>query len=263
MKEKSEFIKYLKDTKMESFINYINDDYQKEKNKLTQSRYKNKIEELKLELSIYQNNINNIEELNKNFLSLIEIKITENFMIDFNKIYNDIIDSNLFEIKNREAFYIREFLFQKIYRYVIENVFNENNEIIKEHFINEINKQLNNEITLNNLLDDIIIISNHNQYLNNSLVVIDIIINGIQNNEELFNIIIKFQNCNNIELKNRSKKILIKFINNILNKIDINNLDYYIIFDKIINHIKHIKNENCRYYHFENLLDGKKYNIKE
>ena len=187
-------------------MDYINDDYKEEIEKLKKPKYKNKIEQLKLKLNIKYKNFDKNEELNEKFLSLIEIKITENFKIDFNKIYNDIITSNLFEIKNKEAFYIREFLFQKIYRYVIENVLNGNNEIIKEHFINKINTQLNNEITLNNLLDDIIIISNHNQYLNNSLDVIDIIINGIQNNEELLNIIIKFQNCNNIELKNRSKK---------------------------------------------------------
>jgi hypothetical protein len=237
---RNDFIKYLRDNKIKSFMDYI----KKDKNKL----------------NIKYKNIDKNEELNEKFLSLIEIKITENFKIDFNKIYNDIINSNLFEIINRDAFYIREFLFQKIYRYVIENLFNGNNEIIKGHFINEINTQLKNEITLNNLLDDIIIISNNTQYLNNSLYVIDNVINNIHNNEELFNIIIKYQVCSNIELKNRSKKILITFINNILNKIDINNQDYYKIFNNILKHIKCINNGNCKYYHFENLLENKKFN---
>ena len=94
-------------------MDYINDDYKEEIEKLKKPKYKNKIEEINLRLNIYQNNINKIKQLNEEFLSLIEIKINENFQINFNNIYNEIIDSNLFEIRKHSIyvnFYFKRFI---------------------------------------------------------------------------------------------------------------------------------------------------------
>jgi len=96
------------------------------------------------------------------------------------------------------------------------------------------------------------------KYLNDSLDIIDNIIDKI-NDEEIFKIIIEYQNSGNTDIINKSKKILIKFINNTLNKIDITIPipKYYVIFKRVVLHVTCIKNGNCDYFHFENILDEK------
>lgn len=131
--EKLELITKIEKLELKKKIEKLELIYKNKIDKL-ELKYKNKIEKLELKLENYQTNINKIEELNEKFLSLIEIKIMDKFKINFDYIYNNIIDLDLFKIENKDAFYIREFLFQKIYRYVIENFFN-GNKLIKNNLL--------------------------------------------------------------------------------------------------------------------------------
>ena len=47
-----------------------------------------------------------------------------------------------------------------------------------------------------------------------------------------------------------------------INKIDVNKLNFDIIFHNFLKHIKHIKNDTCYYYHFDNILNKKHLNCK-
>jgi hypothetical protein len=237
-----EFINFFENNKLKQFIKYIKEDI------------KDNTEIILL----------NLDNYNNNFIKLIQIKISENYKINFDDFYVKIINLNLFEIKNKNAPYINEYLYQLIYRYLIEHIFNNNEKnIIIKSFIENINNEINKNITVKNIFDDLIVIYKYEKNTNlindhiNLLFSNDLLIDKC-NIEQLFELFNLLENDTRF-LKN---KIIQKFTIKIISIIDINNINYIKIFNSIIKHIKSMQNHKCKYKHFKNLLEGKKFNKK-
>lgn len=237
--KKEEFQKFIKNKKLEQFKKYLEED--------------NKI------------NIENIEinRISEEFIKLISSEVIENYKFDIKEFYNKILNNKKFNIQNQEAVYIKEYIFQKIYTYVMENLFeNNNNKIIISNLIKYINEELNKNINIENIFQDfkILLLKNNNideSIINNIMINNKQIIEEISNNN-LFNLLIIFNKKE--EYKLYYNEYIKLFINKIINKIDNKDKKFDEILKKILIHINYIKENKCCYKHFENLLKNNNIN---
>jgi|SaaInlStandDraft_7_1057024.scaffolds.fasta_scaffold00346_14 hypothetical protein len=203
---------------------------------------------------------NNFIKYTKQFIKLLEIKIINNYNFNYNIYYTKIKESNIFNLSlNNISDNMTYNLFHFIFKFITENLFNGNKIIYKNEFINYINENIIKTFNLNDMINDLINMELNNNYTNEHMILLfnntEDIIKKI-NDKSLFKLI---QLLNNNQLRN---KYMIIFTQKIIKEIDTTSDDFNNIYNSILLHCKYIITKKCKYTHFTNLLNNKKFNIK-